>query len=197
MDASVKSPVRVRGGWPGVACAALATALAATLAAANGVAAQTAAEGTLNAAVKAAFLFNFAKFTEWPALLPGAPIVFCIVDDETIAAALVETMRGQNIGGHPLEVSRPPDIVAWRLCHLLFIANAATERFPEGLNGVRTLPVLTVSDARGFVPAGGIIELYLEGGRTRFAIDVDAAGRSGLRLSSRLLGLAKVVREGR
>ena len=64
------------------------------------------------------------------------------------------------------------------------------------MSGIRTLPVLTVSDGKGFAQAGGIIELYVEGGRMRFAINVDATARSGLRLSSRLLGLAKVIRDG-
>jgi hypothetical protein len=62
------------------------------------------------------------------------------------------------------------------------------------LGGIKTLPVLTVSDGKGFSLAGGIIELYVERGRTRFAINIDAAERSALRLSSRLLGLAKVIR---
>ena len=69
-------------------------------------------------------------------------------------------------------------------------------RSAGGLDAIRTLPVLTVSDGKGFSQAGGIIELYVEGGRMRFAINVDAAERSGLRLSSRLLGLAKVIRDG-
>ena len=147
-------------------------------------------------AVKAAFLFNFAKFAEWPALPAGAPIVVCIVGDDGIAAALVDTVRGQNISGHALEVRRPQDSAAWRACHLLFIADAEARRSAGGLGAIRTLPVLTVSDGKGFSQAGGIIELYVEGGRMRFAINVDAAERSGLRLSSRLLGLAKIIRDG-
>jgi hypothetical protein len=63
------------------------------------------------------------------------------------------------------------------------------------LSDIRTLPILTISDARDFSHAGGIIELYVEDGHMRFAINVDAAERTGLRISSRLLGLAKVVRD--
>jgi hypothetical protein len=62
------------------------------------------------------------------------------------------------------------------------------------LEAIRALPVLTVSDGKDFSQAAGIIELYVEGGRMRFAINLDAADRSGLRLSSRLLGLAKIIR---
>lgn len=147
-------------------------------------------------AVKAALLYNFAKFTEWPALPPAAPIVACIIGDDGIAEAFVQTVRGQSIGGHQLDVRRPPDHTAWRVCHLLFIAEVEARRSAAGLSGVRMMPVLTVSDGRGFSQTGGIIELYIENGRVRFAINLDAVGRSGLQLSSRLLGLAKVVRDG-
>lgn len=145
--------------------------------------------------LKAAFMLNFAKFTEWPALPSGTPIGLCIVGDAGVAAALVEMVRGQHIGGHALEVSRPRE-TTWRVCHLLFIADAEIRRSAGGLDGIKTLPVLTVSDGKGFLQAGGIIELYIEDGRMRFAINVDAAERSELRLSSRLLGLAKVIRNG-
>jgi hypothetical protein len=145
-------------------------------------------------AVKAAFIYNFAKFAEWPALPSGAPLIVCVVGDDGVAAALVETVRGQNIDGHALDVWRRQDSATWRVCHVLFIADAETRRFAGGLGGIKTLPVLTVSDGKGFSLAGGIIELYVEGGRTRFAINIDAAERSALRLSSRLLGLAKVIR---
>ena len=147
--------------------------------------------------LKAAFTLNFAKFTEWPALPSGAPLNLCVVGDEGIAATLTETARGQNIGGHTLAVSRPRDSGSWLTCHVLFIAESETPRSAAGLAGIKAQPVLTISDAKGFAQAGGIIELYVEAGRMRFAINVDAAERAGLRLSSRLLGLAKVVRSER
>lgn len=186
------SALRFPGGWLGVA----SIALAATLIAAPGIAADNGTDATPDVAVKAAFLYNFAKFTEWPALPAGAPIVVCIAGDDGIAAALVETVRGQNISGHTLEVRRSQDNAAWRVCHLLFIADAETRRAAGGLGAIKTLPVLTVSDGKGFSQASGIIELFVEGGKMRFAINVDAAEGSGLHLSSRLLGLAKVIRNG-
>jgi len=82
----------------------------------------------------------------------------------------------------------------WRGCQLLFIADGEARRAGGGLGGVKTLPVLTVSDSKGFSANGGIIEIYVDSGRIRFVINVDAAEHSGLRLSSRLLGLAKVIR---
>jgi hypothetical protein len=183
---------RFRGGWPGVA----SIALAATLIGAPRIAAGNGADVAPDVAVKAAFLYNFAKFVEWPALPAGAPIVVCIVGNNGIAGALIETVRGQNISGHSLDVWVLQDSAKWRACHLLFIADAETRRSAGGLDEIKTLPVLTVSDGKGFSLSGGIIELYVESGRMRFAINLDAADRSGLRLSSRLLGLAKVIRNG-
>jgi len=148
------------------------------------------------AAVKAAFLYNFAKFTEWPALAPGVPIVFCVVGDDGIAAALAQTVHGQNVNAHPLDVSRPQDSATWRVCQFLFIAEAEAKRSGGELSRIKALPVLTVSDGKGFIEAGGIIELYVESGRMRFAINAKAAELTGLRISSRLLGLATIKSTG-
>ena len=169
-------------------------ALAATLGASPGLAEGNGPEAASSVAVKAAFLYNFAKFTEWPALPPGAPIILCIEGNDEIAAALVETVLRQKVSGHALEVWRHQDSAAWRRCHVLFVADAETRRSAAGLDGIKTLPVLTVSDGKGFGQAGGVIELYVEDERMRFAINVDATERAGLHLSSRLLGLAKIIR---
>lgn len=142
--------------------------------------------------LKAAFLYNFAKFTEWPSR--AAPLVFCVVGDADVATALIGTVRGQKINGRPLSVSQPQGTDSWRSCSMLYLADADAVG-PAGLGAIRMLPVLTVSDDKGFSQGGGIIELYVEGERMRFAVNVDAADRSGLKLSSRLLGLAKVVRD--
>jgi hypothetical protein len=182
-------------GRPMKARAAI-TAVAIALMAGLGIVRVNASQAMPDVAVKAAFLYNFAKFAEWPALPAGAPLLVCIVGEDNVAAAVIETVRGQNISGHTLEVWQPHDSATWPMCHLLFIANAETERSTDGLVRIKTLPVLTVSDGSGFSQGGGIIELYVEAGRMRFAINVDAVTRSGLRLSSRLLGLAKIVRNG-
>ena len=181
----------LRAGCVGVASAALA----ATLLEAPPVAALGNTQvGRDISSVKAGLLFNFAKFVEWPALPAAAPLVVCIVGHDGIAAAFIETVRGQNISGHSFDVWVLEDSSRWRACHLLFIADAETRRSAGGLDEIKRLPVLTVSDNKGFALAGGIIELYVEAGRMRFAINLDAADRAGLRVSSRLLGLAKVIR---
>lgn len=164
------------------------------LAASMPVAGQADALST-DAAVKAAFIFNFAKFAQWPALPARATLVTCVVGNPRIADALTEIVRGKDIGGHGLNVVRPSDGTSWGDCHVLFLAATQVAASAGVLSGLRKLPILTVSDGAGFARTGGIIELYLDGSRMRFAINVDSAERSGLRLSSRLLGLATVVRD--
>jgi hypothetical protein len=188
MDVPVISQRHLRDARLGAA----GIALVATLIASPGIAAG--ADVTPDVAVKAALLFNFAKFADWPALPDDAPIAFCVVGDDGIAAALEGTLRGQNINDHRLNVSRPQDGATWHTCQLLFISEPESRRSIAALEAIKALPVLTVSDGKSFSQTDGIIELYVEGGRMRFAINVDATERSGLRLSSRLLGLAKIIR---
>jgi hypothetical protein len=168
------------------------------------LAAATALEGTVRAragadmasdvAVKAAFLYNFAKFTEWPAFPADASLVLGVLGDDAVGAALTETIRGQLIEGHGLEVRRLTSETSPRSCHLLFVTGPEVRRVSSMLEEVRTLPILTVSDGAGFAQAGGMIELFVEGGHMRFAVNVDSVERARLHLSSRLLGLARIVR---
>ena len=145
--------------------------------------------------LKAAFLYNFAKFAEWPALRDGQAIAVCIVGDKDLAAAFDQTARGKSIAGHVVAMTQPVDTSTWSTCHMLFIGDAEADRSTKELLSIRTAPVLTVSDAPGFARQSGLVELYVEDGRMRFAINVDALARSGLQLSSRLLGLARVVKD--
>jgi hypothetical protein len=176
--------------WGGVAALALAATLSVAPTSVGGRGGPVPQEAELTAA----FLFNFAKFTEWPTLSPGAPIIICVADDGGITAAVIETVRNQRISSHALEVRSAEDSSWWRSCHVLFVPASQTRQSAAALSRIEALPVLTVSDGAGFSRSGGIIELYVEDGRMRFAINVTAVERSGLRLSSRLLGLARIVR---
>ena len=144
--------------------------------------------------VKAAFLYNFAKFTQWPAFPADASLVLGVLGDDAVGAALTETIRGQLIDGHGLEVRRLGGETSARSCHVLFVAGSEVRRVSSMLDQVRTLPILTVSDGAGFAQTSGMIELFVEGGHMRFAVNVDSVERAQLHLSSRLLGLAKIVR---
>jgi hypothetical protein len=151
--------------------------------------------------VKAAFLYNFTRFVEWPGgafPAPGAPFVLCILGDEAFGAEVAETVAGKAIEGRPARARPVSELSELADCHVLFVSQTERGRLPEILAALRQLPVLTVGDADGFVGAGGMIELVLRESRVRFEIDQTAAERVGLAISSKLLDLAeRVVTHGR
>jgi len=150
-------------------------------------------EQTADVDVKAAFLLNFAKFTDWPEIAYSDPLVLCVLDDARLAGSLFAIARGQFIDRHRIDV-RAVNSTDIQPCHLLFISSR-TREVATALQRVKGLPVLTVSDTPRFDGSGGIIEFFIDQYRMRFAIDVDAARRSHLNLSSRLLGLARIVHD--
>jgi len=153
--------------------------------------AQSASEPTL----KAAFLYNFAKFAEWPVdAAPADPVTICVLGDAVIADALDETVKGRTIDGRKVVISRvKPD--AFRTCHVLYLTGLDGKRTQQVLDELKTTPVLTVGDREQFAQSGGVAGLFIEQGRVRFAINVEAALRARLRISSRLLSLAKIVKD--
>lgn len=148
-----------------------------------------------DSAVKGAFLYNFAKFTEWRSSGPDAPLVLCVIEDAAMANALKDTVRAKRIDGHVLEVRQLSNDQQVGSCAIVFVPSSETRSSLAALQAVKRQPVLTVSDGKGFANADGIVEFFAEDGRIRFAINTDAADRAGLHLSSRLLGLARIVRD--
>jgi hypothetical protein len=146
--------------------------------------------------VKAAYLFNFGQFVEWPAGALGsstAPFVIGIVGDDPFGSMLDDVVRGESIGGHPLEVRRfreGDDVAA---CNILFIGRDDAARIGRTLQAVRGRSVLTVTDATGDESRGAIIVLKTENKRVRMRIDVAAARANNLVISSKLLRPAEVV----
>jgi hypothetical protein len=137
--------------------------------------------------VKAAFLFNFAKFVEWPLDADGGPLQICVAGRNVFGDALADTVRGENINGRPLaiRVILEPEPG----CHIIFVPRgAATAAY---LRAARSSPTLTVGEIPDFIAQGGIVNFMLEGTSVRFEIDSEAAERVGLRISSRLLRLAR------
>ena len=172
-------------------CALLALA-GALLAADTNVTAQTVTQPAL----KAAFLYNFAKFAEWPDDQGAAgPITLCVVEDAAVDDALEQLVRGGPINGRAVTVLRG-NRERLRQCHLLYMTGDPSRALGI-LEDLKGAPVLTVSDGEQFTHLGGIIGLFLEDGKMRFAVNADAAQRCGIRLSSRLLSLAKLVKEPR
>jgi hypothetical protein len=151
-------------------------------------------------ALKAAFLYSFAKFTEWPAdaLAPGVPLVLCVMNDRAVGEMLVDVTKGHSIDGHAVVVSTmKPDSATLASCHVLFTSGLDETRTGPLLESVGGKPVLTVSDLRNFARFGGVAELIVENGTMRFDINLDAAQRAGVRLSSKLLSLATIVKDNR
>jgi hypothetical protein len=146
--------------------------------------------------VKAAYLFNFLKFVEYPTESfadPLAPIVIGVVGDDPFGSMLPQVVTGKTVQGRDLVIHlyRTGDDV--RRAHILFISTSERKRLPMILSGLNGSSVLTVSDVAGFLDAGGMIQFLNENGRVRFAINVDATNRGKLKLSSKLLSLAKIV----
>lgn len=145
--------------------------------------------------VEAAFLYNFTRFVEWPAELPSAPEPFrvCIVAGPTMTAAVQRTMQGESVNGRAIATPSPTSAQEARRCQILFVGRAEMDRAASLLAAVRTLPVLTVSDGDRFIARGGVIQFVRDGGRVRFDVNVEAARRTGLSISSRLLQVARNV----
>lgn len=145
--------------------------------------------------LKAAFLFNFVKFVEWPpSAFSGdrAPVTLCVYGEDPFGPTLDGVIQGERVGERSLLVRRPDSLDDLGACHVLFISRSESERLGEVLARVAGKPVLTVADTDGFLQAGGIINFVLEGSKVRFLINQKAAERNGLRISSRLLRLAMI-----
>jgi hypothetical protein len=144
--------------------------------------------------VIAAFLFNFARFTQWPpdALAPSAPIALCVADDR-IGQALEQAASGRKVNGRPVVVRRVTASDSLQPCGLVFIDRSESESLPRVLASLGTSSVLTVSDAEDFATQGGMVQLYVEDGRMRFAINLANARAARLTLSAQLLNLARIV----
>ena len=148
--------------------------------------------------VKAAYLFNFLKFVEWPDDPGGDPHakwVIGFVGDTPIGDELTRLAVGKNVLGRDLLVKKFQEADNLRGCNILFISESEKKRLPSILAALRGSSVLTVADMDSFIGSGGMVQLLVEGARVRVTIDVGATGRARLRVSSKLLALAQAVTE--
>ena len=147
--------------------------------------------------IKAAFLFNFAKFVEWPpatAAPESGPICMCILGRDPFGPALEEVIQGKTVNSRRLQVRRTTRVEQVRSCHVLFISDSERGRLSEALALLRDTSILTVGEMERFVQHGGMIHFLMESNKVRFEINRDAAERAGLKISSKLLQLATIVR---
>lgn len=146
-------------------------------------------------AVKAAYLYNFAKYVEWPSEVfarPDAPLAICIAGESPFGVALT-TLAGKKVGNHPVEVRSTSSSNDLEKCHIVFISRAEQTRSRTLLTRLGHLPILTVSDIEEFARGGGMIGLVEAEQRIRFDINLATARQANLKLSSQLLKLATII----
>jgi hypothetical protein len=145
--------------------------------------------------VKAAYIFNFLKFVEWPEDSPDprGKWVVGFVGDSPVGAELERLFDGKEVLGRTLQVKKFQAGDSLHGCNILFISQSEKKRFASILATLRGSSVLTVGDTDDFVGSGGMIQLFVEDTRVRMTVDVSAAARARLKISSKMLLLAHVV----
>jgi hypothetical protein len=152
--------------------------------------------------IKAGFIFNFAKFVEWPAAAfsqSDSPIVIGILGTDPFGTIIDKTVQDKRVGARGFIVKRlkwGADLKDLRECKILFVGASERAHLDELVQIVKTLPILTVGETPGFAERGGVIRFVLEDNRVRFEVNVDAARQADLTISSRLLTLARIIQQG-
>ena len=146
--------------------------------------------------VKAAFLFNFTRFVEWPENpeKKGQPFVIAVMGEDPFGPRLDQIVLGEKIGDRPLEIRRITKLEQITSCDALFIARSETSRLERILVQLRDKAILTISDISDFAEMGGMVEFVTENSRIRFHINVDVAREAKLAISAKLLRPAVVVK---
>jgi len=143
---------------------------------------------------KAAFTYNFAKFTIWPKNTPGqdGPLILCTIGKSKLVTDL-NRLGGKYIKGRSVTIEEVYASQSKSHCHILYIAKSEKINVTNILKSINNKPILTVSGLSDFVKTGGIIQFYRKNGKTQLIINLDIARESGLEISSRLLILAEVI----
>lgn len=145
--------------------------------------------------IKAAFVYNFAKFTTWPAQTfasASTPITVGFVGADSLADMFAQSVAGKNVNGHEFVIRRFPDATGVENCQMLFVGN--TEAAAAVLHATLGKPILTVGDTERFASAGGMINLIKNGTKIRFDIDLSAVNAAQMKLDSRLCQLARNIK---
>ena len=148
--------------------------------------------------IKAAYLYKFALFTDWPESAfadPIAPLRVCVLGKDPFGPTLA-TIVGRKVGDRPVVTSYYANVEGVERCHVLFISASKKERLAEILEHLQNRPVLAVADTPNFMQAGGIINFTMAEKEIGFEINATVAERVGLKLSSKLLRMAKPYTAG-
>jgi uncharacterized protein DUF4154 len=154
---------------------------------------------TLEHRVKAAFLYKFAGYVDWPTASfarPDTPVTIAVLGAEPVAEELVQAVAGRTVDGRPVMVKRLKPGESLAGVHILFIGKAESARLGQLAQTAQPRAILTVTESDGALAQGSIINFVMADRRVRFEISLDAAEKSGLKLSSRLLAVAQQVRTG-
>jgi hypothetical protein len=150
------------------------------------------AQDVTEPALKAAFIYNFARFTTWPADSPaGDAFTICVLNDNAVARALERAVVGKLLAERPIAVSVVASGAPKRACRVLYMAGLPAVEVAAVVADLRESPVLTISNIEGFASAGGMTQFFFEHGQLRFRIHLESAKRAGLQISSRLLIMAR------
>jgi hypothetical protein len=150
--------------------------------------------------VKAEFLERFTRFIKWPDTSfaePDSPFVVCVVGENPFGGYHGRLLRQRRIQARRAELRLIPDPDHIDACHLVFIARDERRHIASILEHTSGKPILTVGDTPGFAQAGVLVNLYIESSNVRFEINVSAVKDSGLKFSSKLLKLARLVDQER
>jgi hypothetical protein len=153
---------------------------------------------TPESVVEAAYLYKFTPFIDWPASAfpsPASPFRLCVLGDDPFGPALDQAVGGHTVADHPIEVRRIKTAGAAAGCHVLYFGGPRTAATADAFTKVRGSPVLTVTRETDGV-TGEVIQFVVRDGHVRFAIDPAAATTNGVKISSKLLGLAVPFRSG-
>src|SRR5271157_166119 len=148
--------------------------------------------------VKLAFLYNFAQFVQWPADTfrdSGAPLTICVAGDNPFQGEIEQSLRGRTVEGHPIEVRKLNADEDPHACQMIFVRATEMKATPKILASSKGSSTLTVGEAKGFAERGGIINLTREENKLRFEVNINAAAQTRLKISSKLLTLARIVKE--
>lgn len=147
--------------------------------------------------IKAAFLYNFLKFVDWPSeALPETSdaITICVFGDDPFGEAL-ESIKDKIVKSRRITIRRIGPVKDLESCHVLFVGASEETRVPQVMQSLRGSSVLTVGEMDRFAESGGIINFVVEKNKVRFEINLNNAERARLKLSSQLLNLARVVKQ--
>lgn len=148
--------------------------------------------------IKAVFLYNFVQFVEWPDAAftdPAEPLKIGVLGDDPFGAALDEAVRGETVRSRGLVVKRAQRLAELADCQLVFFAKEEAWQASAHLEKLNERPLLTVGDTPDFARRGGVIAFYSEGKKIRFELNAGLARKLGLKISSELLELGKIVGE--